>query len=276
MEELLVIDHMTREMKKTAATLSTAEARYLVRSYYQMQANRVVSGNQESALDRSEDSEEEIPQQRHVILSWLTVQNTLLEKQIKSVLGKWANADPVGVWAQSIVGIGPVISAGLLAHIDINKAPTVGHIWRYAGLDPTSKWNKGEKRPWNADLKTLCWKIGESFMKFYNHKDDIYGKVYITRKLQEEDKNNQKLFADQAKEKLERFRIDPKTAAYKCYIDGRLPPAHINERAKRYAVKLFLSHFHHVLFVAEFKKDPPRPYIIEHGGHVNFIKPPNF
>jgi hypothetical protein len=44
----------------------------------------------------------------------------------------------------------------LLARIDIVKAPTAGHIWRYAGLDPTVRWNKGEKRPWNAGLKVLC------------------------------------------------------------------------------------------------------------------------
>ena len=37
-------------------------------------------------------------------------------------------------------GIGPVIAAGLLANIDIKQAPTVGHIWRFAGLDPTNKW----------------------------------------------------------------------------------------------------------------------------------------
>jgi hypothetical protein len=44
------------------------------------------------------------------------------------------------VTCNSIKGIGPVIAAGLLANIDITKAPTAGHIWRFAGLDPSSKW----------------------------------------------------------------------------------------------------------------------------------------
>src|SRR5215831_9669019 len=54
--------------------------------------------------------------------------------------------DPLAQWLQAQRGIGPVISAGLLAHIDIELAPTVGHIWRFAGLDPSMKWEKGEKR----------------------------------------------------------------------------------------------------------------------------------
>lgn len=60
------------------------------------------------------------------------------------------------ITCNSIHGIGPVISAGLLAHIDIHRAVTVGHIWRFAGLDPSVKWLKKTKRPWNAGLKVLC------------------------------------------------------------------------------------------------------------------------
>ena len=71
----------------------------------------------------------------------------LQDYRIAAVLDKWSAAQPMGEWSRAIVGIGPVIASGLMAHIDITKAPTVGHIWRYAGLDPTVKWSKGEKRP---------------------------------------------------------------------------------------------------------------------------------
>ena len=64
---------------------------------------------------------------------------------------------------RSIVGIGPVITAGFLAHIDIAKAPTVGHVpGGSADLDPTVKWDKGTKRPWNVVMKRLCWIVEES------------------------------------------------------------------------------------------------------------------
>ena len=56
------------------------------------------------------------------------------------------------------------ISAGLMANIDITKVQTAGQIQAFAGLDPTREWNKGEKRPYNARLKALCWKIGQCFI----------------------------------------------------------------------------------------------------------------
>ena len=62
-------------------------------------------------------------------------------------------------WARSIYGIWPVLAAGLLAHIDIEQAPTVGHIWSFAGLDPTKKWQPKTTRPWNAArvMNTATW-----------------------------------------------------------------------------------------------------------------------
>ena len=101
----------------------------------------------------------------HDVLSWLADQNWVLETQVKRALAKYVDGHPVGSWLMSVHGIGPVISAGLLAHIDINKAPTAGHIWRFAGLDPTVVWLPKTKRPWNAGLKVLCWKAGESICK---------------------------------------------------------------------------------------------------------------
>ena len=145
-----------RDLVQSMRQLTGQEARYLVDAYYAIQENRKRSSNQERAAGEA--------QEPHAIFDWMTSNHEVMEAQIKRALDAWTDHDEVGRWAKSVYGIGPVISAGLLAHIDINKAPTVGHIWRFAGLDPTATWNKGEKRPWNASLKTLCWKIGESFV----------------------------------------------------------------------------------------------------------------
>jgi Transposase IS116/IS110/IS902 family. len=67
------------------------------------------------------------------------------EESVKKILDVYTSADPVGRWIRSIPGLGPYIAAGLLALIEIEKAPTVGHIWRFAGLDPTMKWSPGQK-----------------------------------------------------------------------------------------------------------------------------------
>jgi hypothetical protein len=196
------------------------------------------------------------------------------ERMIAAGLKRYADAHVPGVWAQSICGIGPVLSAGLLAHIDIEKAPTVGHIWRFAGLDPTVRWEKGEKRPWNARLKVLCWKIGDSFVKQSGRDRDIYGKVYRARKALETERNESGLFADQAAATLAAKQFRDETR--KRYESGRLPDGRIDLRARRYAVKLFLSHYHHVAYECRYGEPPPKPYVLEHGGHAHFLRPPHW
>jgi hypothetical protein len=198
-------------------------------------------------------------------------QNETLETRIRLLMDHYSRNQPIGVWSRSICGIGPVIAGGLIAHIDITKAPTVGHIWRYAGLDPTSHWNKGEKRPWNAGLKVLCWKIGQSFVKVSNNTRDVYGKVYRHRKEYESAKNLAGDYADQARAKLEKFKIGKDTEAFQHYSAGRLPPAHIQARAERYAVKLFLSHWHEKAYEFHFGKKPPLPYPIAILGHAHHV-----
>ena len=152
----------------------------------------------------------------------------------------------------------------------------MGSIWRFAGLDPTFTWDKGKKRPWNAALKTLCWQIGESFVKVSGREDDFYGKLYLKRKQQETAANNAGQFAEQARLKLERFNIGKDTEAYKAYSQGKLPPAHIHSRAKRWAVKLFLSHYHWVAWTLATGTPPAEPYAISILGHADYIAPPNF
>lgn len=142
------IKRLSRDLAKAATTLSIDEVRYLVDAYYQMQANRIVASNQLRALTKSEEP--------HEVLLWLTTQSEMLENQIKRTLDKWTSEDDVAYWCKQVMGIGPVIAAGLRAHIDIEKVETAGAIWRFAGLDPTSKWLPKTKRPWNASLKTLC------------------------------------------------------------------------------------------------------------------------
>jgi len=265
MTPLEAVSKLSKDLKQASILLTRNEARYLVDAYYAMQEDRKRSGNQVRALDKSGEP--------HGTLSWFFDQSNTLESQIKSALQTWAENQREGKWLMSITGIGPVISAGLLAHIDIEQAPTVGHIWRFGGYDPTVKWEKGKKRPWNASLKTLLWKVGESFVKVSGNDKDLYGKVWAARKAIETEKNERLEFKEQAE--IGAARVRKTTEAYKHYAVGKLPPGHIHARAKRYAVKLFLSHFHHVMYICKYGTAPPKPFIIEHGGHVHFIEPPN-
>lgn len=323
--QLEPIEKLTKDIiKGGAGTLSSTGARFLVDAYYQMQENRKRSDNQvRSMIDSGEPDE---------ILQWFAKQNADLENQVKRALDAYSAASPVGQWARSQKGIGPVITAGLLAHIDIKQAPTVGHIWSFAGLDPTVQW-KGrtkvdafvkkldksidldvfltevsgfvnrkpenikriaerlakEKKlskahiasaasqpPHNSGLKTLCWKVGQSFCKVSGDENAFYGQIYKKRKEYEVAKNEAGDYKDQAEKKLRDFNIGKNTDAYKAYSKGMLPPAHIQARSERYAVKIFLSHLHEVWYFHEFKKLPPNPFAIGILGHAHKIDPPGF
>ena len=262
------ISRLTRDLREASAKLGDWEARFLVSCYYSMQGNRVRAGNQLLAASKTEEPSG--------VLQWYQSNAHYLEEQVRAALNAYAKAHPIGRWMLSICGIGPVLSAGFLAHIDIAKAPTVGCIWRFAGLDPTQKWEKKTKRPWNAELKVLAWKAGESFVKQQNRKTDVYGKIYVERKALEIARNERGDFADQAKEKLKRFSIRRSTDAFKAYSAGMLPPAHIHARSKRVAVKLFLSHLHEVWWTYEFGSAPPAPYVMSLEKHTHKIEPPPF
>jgi hypothetical protein len=255
----------TRDVLSAARTLTSTEVRYMVDAYYQMQDYRKAVSNQIGSIDREVDKAG-----THQTLDWLLAQVSTMEAQVERAMDQFSQATPVGSWLRSIYGIGPVIAAGLLAHIDITRAPTAGHIWRFAGLDPTNKWEKGSKRPHNAELKTLCWKIGQCFMKFSGRAECFYGAIYRKRKEFELQRNESGGNADAAASILAQR---PTHAQRAIYAEGKLPPGQIDARARRYAVKLFLSHLHEVWYETEYGKPPPAPYPIAMAGHAHKIEP---
>jgi len=278
------LQKLKKDVRKAEVVLTDKEARYIVDLYYTLQDNRIASEGQIRSIDkpvffdengkkRKPTAEEEaayIPEP-HENLNAFSDMFDMLENQMKSILGNYAKNHPIGEWLLDVTGIGPVIAAGLLAHIDITQCPTAGHIWSYAGLNPDKKWEKKTKRPWNASLKTLCWKMGESFVKVSNNENDVYGKLYKQRKEYEQKKNEAGEYAEQARIKLETTKIGKDTDAYKSYSIGKLPPAHIQSRAKRWAVKIFLSHLHAYWFKQHYGIDAPAPYPIAILGHAHKI-----
>ena len=132
-ESLISIKRLTKDLKEASRTLSTREARFLVDMYYQMQDQRIRANNQVRSMTESGEP--------HDVLKWFLAQSEALESSVHRALDAFSDASPVGRWARNQYGIGPVIAAGLLAHIDIEIAITAGKIWRYAGLDSTIKWH---------------------------------------------------------------------------------------------------------------------------------------
>ena len=258
-----LIFKLNDDLKRAARLMSHAEARYLVDLYYQVQHFRIVSESQIRSMET----------EPHQLLNWVFDSMGKVESHIKKALDIWSDQHAMGLWAKAIRGIGPVLSSGLLAHIDITKTKTAGGLWRFAGLDPTSHWKKKTKRPWNAALKVVCWKIGESFVMQSGKEDSLYAELWKKRKIVENEGNDRGDFAEQAKAALEAKNYNKKTDAFNWYNQGKLPPAHIHARAKRWAVKIFLCHWWEEAYRQKYKKEPPEIYSIVMLGHAHKIQP---
>ena len=290
----------TKAQKEAIANIkSTGEVRAIVKTYYQIQLMRIGTASQQRTNAELEQPDD--------FLLYLTNQYAQLEKTIKGGLEKYVKGNAVGRWLLSLHGIGPVISAALMSHIDITKAPTAGHIWSFAGLIPGVTWEKGQKRPWNAELKTICWKAGQSFMKHSANDKCYYGHIYRERKKMEWDRNLNGNFAKQAIEAQQYYSdttesynwvmgfydpndiynhmqagvpLSPENLAKirlpKPTGTPMLPPGQLDARGRRYAVKIFLSHLQAVMYYDHYKTDPPKPFVLAHLNHAHVIEPQGF
>jgi hypothetical protein len=337
------VQRLSRDLRLAGRTLVDTEVRYLVDAYYIIQEDRKRAKMQRDSLKKAGEP--------NAIIDYLFNQSRILETQIKLALDVYTNSHMMGSWMRDVFGIGPVISAGMLAHIDIDQAPVVGHIWQYAGIagppqqlkdrrasyrvkykEPINPdtpppfvlksgqevtpyypdgedtyiyqilvgeadapeweatadiqdvemtyrisgqkpWEKGQKRPFNAKLKTLCWKAGQSFMKFSGDSRCYYGKIYRERKEYEIERNEAGYNAEYAAVKVK--QVGRSTEAYKHFLQGRCPPGQIDGRARRYSVKLFLAHMHGVWYERHFGRPAPKPYPIAILGHAHYIPPPH-
>ena len=128
------------------------------------------------------------------------------------------------------------------------------------------------KPPYNKELKSVCYLIGEAFCKVSN-RGSLYGEIYRERKAWETMRNEQLAYKEQAERLLAEKNYDKKTPTYKCLIEGKLSPAHINQRAKRYATKIFLTHFFEACWIYTHGTKPPVIYPIAFQDHVDYIEP---
>ena len=251
---------VSRDMRKASGTMTRNEARYLLSLYLTMQNNRKASDQKAAKMEERNNGEP------HAVLDWVSENSRALEKQILGALAAYAESQPMGQWAMAIDGVGPIVAAGLLAHVDIERCPTVGHIWAFMGYDPTKQWKHGEKRPYNAALKQIGYYAGECFVKCVK---SPYRKLYDDRKAYEAPKNEAGEYAAAAAAVL---AARPTHAQKATYAAGKLPDGHLHSRAKRWAVKQFVADWHAEAYRQHFGKEPPLPYPIAILGHTHLRK----
>jgi hypothetical protein len=256
---------MSKEQILSAAGLSNAAARFLVSDYYNSQDARKRCDMQLRHLG------DEAAGELQALLQWTADANAVMENQIQRALAKYAESSPIGQWMLDIHGVGPVLSAGFLAHLDVTQTETAGGFWAFAGLAAgTQKWDRGEKRPWNAQLKQLCFHFGECIKRTSNHPDSYYGRFYRRRKELLVERNEAGAYAERAKVYTTKSADVKKTLAA-----GRLPDGNLDRQACNITAKLFLSHLHAVMYWEHYHKPPPKPFAISILGHAHEISVPN-
>jgi hypothetical protein len=107
-------------------------------------------------------------------LVWLHNELYEIERGLYKRLDAWSKEHPLRKkYLNHVKGIGGVLASGLIAWLSepMLKANYVSQVWSYCGLTPDSVRKKNEKLKYNPKLKTFCWKIGQSFIKF-----DCFGK----------------------------------------------------------------------------------------------------
>jgi len=164
-----------------------------------------------------------------------------------------------------------------MVHFDVRRAPAAGHFWSFAGLSPNVTWKKGQRRPYNAKLKSiLAYRLGEVFVRFSGREQCLYGRLYAEKKAEIAAKNDAGEYAKYCKERLKQYDWKKGTPTRKALEAGRLPDGQVHQRARRYAVKIFLSHLWQVMYEDYYGRKAPNPYAIEHAGHVHLIEPPDW
>lgn len=130
------------------------------------------------------------------------------------------------------------------------------------------------KPPYNKNAKQLVYLIGESFVKQSGKPSSLYGRLYLERKAYEVANNEKGVYAPLAEEALASKNYGKDTSSYQCYVEGKLPPAQIHNRSKRYAVKIFISHLFEAMYMDKYHcKVPYEIYPIAHMEHTDYIPP---
>jgi len=216
--------------------------------------------------DLTNKAEDESDSDNQDILLYFRNMVVELEQTIKPSLKRYCGTFRVGEWALSQMGLGPITVTRLLHYIDIDKARTPEHLWSYAGLMPDNK-------TYNNSLKEVCIEIGKSFVKYSDKENCFYGNLYLSELERRTNINDSGGYLDLAKEesiKLDSAKKSKSLLADKLIYDqGKLPASRIASQAQRYAIKIFLAHWHAVQYREAYGFD-------YQSSHKNIISVPDY
>lgn len=297
--------------------------RGICEDYYDVQKMRMELENQLRSFKQGASE-----QDAEVVKTTFADKLRLLEKDIQKYLQENIEQEPIyDTWLKNIKGIGPVLGAGLVSWIGRvephtitiydkktgkplidkkTKQPvtkekgyaTISKLWAYSGLKVDNdtgkaiKRKKGEKANYNARLKTLLWKVGESFVKggdgyrtLYEQFRGDYDRKWKTHldcgssgcALVSKNRMKHSYACTSCGHKSDKQfskKLAPIMDCPKCKKENTFVliccDAHRYMAAKRKTVKVFLAHY---WMVARQLKNLPiqQPWIIGRDGHAHEI-----
>jgi hypothetical protein len=202
-------------------------------------------------LQKMTDEKKLNPDEMEYLVKMVRTANKEGETEIlyKQLMSEYISQEEVyTTFLRRIKGISMVLSANMLKWFGYcERYATVSAMWKHCGMhvvdaDGTAvapKRKRGEKVDWNPQLRTLCWKIADSFVK---QRTPYYRKLYDGRKAYELGRE-----------------------------DGNKPKSklHADLRARRFMVKRFLQHYWDCSReLAGMERS--KPWVIEHGGHAHY------
>lgn len=206
-----------------------------------VQKSRVAFSNRLFAIQNNTDT---VPSQGIAEINRWLLRFIELEQEATHDIEVFAKEYPIIDVMIQVKGVGFTTAAKVASLIDIERAPTVSALWRYAGyavIDGKAERRVAhEKSHYNGRLRTNCYVVGGQFLKAHSPYADLYY---------------------EAKEKYQSERDWDKL--------------HIHLASMRKMIKVWLSHLW--MCWREMEGLPtPNLYVMEHMGHTHLLKPQDY
>lgn len=218
---------------------------------------------------------------------------TLLQNT-EGVVDGWVataiKSHPAYGWFSKVKGIGKENIGKVVGQIDIEKADTISALWKFAGYAPDNghamKRTKGEKLPYNSQLRSMCWRLGGSLLKasgkfydYYLEQKTRYQNRYLNEgyKIIPTPQGNWVCQSCGAswKNKKEITACCENQVIVKAFKEeppGVIYEGHVHNMALRKMIKLFLACLW-LTWREAVKLPVTKPYAIEQLGHSSYIQP---
>ena len=172
------------------------------------------------------------------------------EKEYEKLMKEFVESEPIYVkFLVKIKGISVILSANLIKEFGYcENAFYISSLWKYCGMHvvggeaPVRK--KGEKLEFNARLRTMVWKISDSFVK---QRTPFYRNIY-DREKKKQVKMLEDFIGSLSKEDSKKFKKIKKRDEKRKFVSEFNPKAPVSLmnadlRARRKMVKIFLAHY---------------------------------